>query len=86
MKADILVLLPFAGLVVITWLVRRHLRRTPAASVRVIRTLDDLRAAAAADGITLRPPGGQAAKPDLKRLRQILRREQEKQRPWEGRN
>lgn len=80
MKMSAFPLLLVAGLFVCALLIRRHRQSVPVDAALVVRHIEDLRTMDAWPQILIIAP---AAGVDW---REKLRREEEKQRPWEGRN
>ena len=88
MKMSGFIVMLLLGLAGCAYLVRRHGQRVPAppaASALAAPRADDLRPVDAWQrSLKLTMPGDDS--PDTKRLMEKLRREEQKQRPWEGRN
>ena len=88
MKMSGFIVMLLLGLAVCAYLVRVHGRQVstpPAASALAAPRADDLRPVDAWQrSLKLTMPNDDS--PETKRLMEKLRREEEKQRPWEGRN
>ena len=88
MKMSAFVILLLAGLAVCGLLVRRHSARVPAGAVSAPRSAGSVSPVDAwQQGVQLAPVGSYKADSEAaRRLMDKLRREEERQRPQEGRN
>jgi hypothetical protein len=80
MKMSALVLMLVAGLGGWAWLIRRHRQSVPAEAPLVVRQIEDLRPVEAWPQIVIIAPATGV------HWREKLRREEQRQRPQEGRN